>query len=51
MSYPDHNTINRFRSDRLNSVLREIFSQGILLLVEKGIITFRLEYYAHLIVY
>src|SRR5512133_105830 len=27
MSYPDHNTINRFRSDRLNGVLKEIFSQ------------------------
>jgi transposase len=27
MSYPDHNTINRFRSDRLKGVLKEVFSQ------------------------
>jgi transposase len=34
MSYPDHNTINRFRSDRLNGVLKEIFSQVVLLLMQ-----------------
>ena len=39
MSYTDHNTINRFRSDRLKGVLKEVFSQVVLLLVEKGIIT------------
>jgi hypothetical protein len=44
MSYPDHNTINRFRSDRLNGVLKEIFSQVVLLLVEKGIITLKEAY-------
>jgi transposase len=38
MSYPDHNTINRFRSDRLNGVLKEIFSQVVMLLVDSGII-------------
>ncbi|MBA4407749.1 hypothetical protein C0389_10775 [bacterium] len=27
MSHPDHHTINRFRSERLKEVLREIFSQ------------------------
>jgi len=27
MSYPDHNTINRFRNDKLKGVLREVFSQ------------------------
>jgi len=37
MSYPDHNTINRFRGDRLNGVLKEIFSQVVLLLVEQGL--------------
>ena len=41
MSYPDHNTINRFRSDRLNGVLKEIFSQVVLLLFEKGITTLK----------
>ncbi len=44
MSYPDHNTINRFRSDRLNGVLKEIFSQVVLLLVEEGIITLKEAY-------
>ena len=28
MNRPDHNTINRFRSDRLKNVLKEVFSQG-----------------------
>jgi transposase len=41
MSYPDHNTINRFSSDRLKGVLREVFDQVVLLLVEKGIITLK----------
>jgi transposase len=44
MSYPDHNTINRFRSDRLKGVLKEVFSQVVLLLVEKGIITLKEAY-------
>jgi transposase len=44
MSYPDHNTINRFRSDRLKGVLREVFSQVVLLLVEQGIITLKEAY-------
>lgn len=41
MSYPDHNTINRFRTDRLNGVLKQIFSQVVLLLVENGHITLK----------
>ena len=44
MSYPDHNTINRFRSDRLNGVLKEVFSQVVLLLVENGHITLKEAY-------
>jgi hypothetical protein len=44
MSYPDHNTINRFRNDRLKGVLKEVFSQVVLLLVEKGIITLKEAY-------
>jgi len=44
MSYPDHNTINRFRSDRLKGVLKEVFSQVVLLLLEQGIITLKEAY-------
>ena len=44
MSYPDHNTINRFRSDRLKGVLKEVFSQVVLLLVENEIITLKEAY-------
>jgi len=44
MSYPDHNTINRFRSDRLKGVLQEVFSQVVLLLVEQGIIALKEAY-------
>jgi transposase len=44
MSYPDHNTINRFRSERLKGVLKEVFSQVVLLLVEEGIITLKEAY-------
>jgi transposase len=36
MNKPDHNTINRFRSERLKKVLEEIFGQIVLLLVEAG---------------
>lgn len=36
MSKPDHNTINRFRSDRLKEVLKEIFAQVVSMLVESG---------------
>lgn len=36
MRKPDHNTINRFRSDRLKDVLKTVFSQVVLLLAESG---------------
>jgi transposase len=36
MSRPDHNTINRFRGQRLKDQLKEIFRQVVLLLVESG---------------
>jgi transposase len=36
MQYPDHNTINRFRSDRLKDVLKEVFTQVVHLLIESG---------------
>jgi hypothetical protein len=44
MSYPDHNTINRFRSERLKGVLGEVFSQVVLLLVEQRTITLKEAY-------
>jgi transposase len=44
MSYPDHNTINRFRCDRLSGVLKKVFSQVVLLLVESGVITLKEAY-------
>jgi transposase len=36
MQQPDHNTLNRFRSDRLRNILREVFAQVVLLLVDAG---------------
>lgn len=36
MSTPDHNTINRFRTDRLKDVLKDVFTQVVKLLVESG---------------
>ena len=44
MSYPDHNTINRFRSDRLKGVLRKVFSQVVLLLLDHGHIDLKEAY-------
>jgi len=36
MSRPDHNTLNRFRSEKLKDTLKEIFAQVVLMLVETG---------------
>jgi len=36
MNKPDHNTINRFRSDKLKDVLKQVFKQIVLLLAEAG---------------
>jgi transposase len=44
MSHPDHNTINRFRSERLKGVLKEVFSQVVLLLVDLGHISLKQAY-------
>ena len=41
MSTPDHNTINRFRSDRLKEVLRQVFTQVVLLLSEEGLLNIK----------
>ncbi len=43
-SYPDHNTINRFRGERLKGTLKEIFSQVVLLLANSGVITLKEVY-------
>jgi transposase len=38
---PDHNTVNRFRSDRLKDVLRKIFTQVVQLLAEEGLLSIK----------
>jgi transposase len=44
MHKPDHNTINRFRSDRLKNVLKEVFSQVVKLLVASGHVSLKEVY-------
>lgn len=41
MSRPDHNTLNRFRSERLKGAIKEIFAQVVLLLVDSGHVSLR----------
>lgn len=41
MQYPDHNTINRFRSFYLSKVLDEVFFQVVWMLKEKGFISLK----------
>jgi transposase len=41
MSTPDHNTINRFRSERLKEVLRQVFTQVVLLLSAEGLLNIK----------
>jgi len=41
MSQPDHNTINRFRSDRLKGPQREIFVQVVQLLAVEGLLSIK----------
>lgn len=38
MNRPDHNTINRFRSERLKEVLKQLFAQVVLLLNQEGLL-------------
>lgn len=38
MRNPDHNTINRFRGERLQKTLKPIFNQVVLLLCEEGLL-------------
>lgn len=44
MSFVDHNTINRFRSDKLKDCFKEIFKQVVLLLASEGLITLKQIY-------
>lgn len=39
MSRPDHNTLNRFRSERLKGEIKAIFTQIVLLLEKQGLIS------------
>lgn len=41
MSKPDHNTINRFRGERLKEVLEKIFTEVVLLLAGEGLLTLK----------
>lgn len=36
MAQPDHHTLNRFRSERLRTILKEVFAQIVLLLADSG---------------
>jgi transposase len=44
MEQPDHNTINRFRSERLKGVIKKIFSEVVLLMAESGQINLQQVY-------
>ena len=41
MRKPDHNTINRFRGQRLQQTLKPIFNQVVLMLCEEGLLNIR----------
>ncbi|MBS7320485.1 MAG: transposase, partial [Myroides sp.] len=41
MSTVDHNTINRFRSDKLKDSLKGIFKQVVMMLAEEGLISMK----------
>lgn len=36
MAQPDHHTLNRFRSERLRHILKEVFAQIVMMLVDSG---------------
>lgn len=44
MQKPDHNTINRFRSDRLKEVVKNIFAEVVTMLVESGHVSLKEVY-------
>jgi hypothetical protein len=41
---PDHNTINRFRGEKVSEVLKDIFKQLVLLLAEEGLVSLKDAY-------
>lgn len=41
---PDHNTINRFRSQKVAPVLKDIFKQIVVLLAEEGLVSLKEAY-------
>lgn len=41
---PDHNTINRFRSDRLKGVFKQVFGQVVRLMAQSGVINLKEAY-------
>lgn len=41
MNRPDHNTIARFRSERLKDALRQVFGQVVELLIEEGLVSIK----------
>lgn len=44
MQRPDHHTINRFRSEKLKGLLKEIFLEVVLLLAEEGLVSLNKVY-------
>ncbi len=44
MQKPDHNTINRFRSEKLKGVLKEVFGQVVLLMADQGLVDIKTIY-------
>lgn len=44
MQTPDHNTINRFRSEKLKGVLKEVFGQVVILMAEQGLVNIKTIY-------
>jgi len=44
MNTPDHNTINRFRSERLKGVLKQVFGEVVELLVAEGLVNLKEVY-------
>lgn len=44
MQRPDHNTINRFRSDKLKGVLKEVFGQVVTLMSDQGLVDIKTIY-------
>ncbi len=44
MQRPDHNTINRFRNDKLKGVLKEVFAQVVTLMSDQGLVDIKTLY-------